>query len=418
MADPVGGAVSQTARPLRYSHREMAESLDVLCLSTEPARWAEVKATLEGLPGFAVNLRVADPGEGVGDLRHVDLVIVMLGTDPSSGLRLIDHVHRSGAHVLALSHDQNPETLIKAIRAGADEYLAAPASAPELLRVCIKISTLRAYNKPDDAARGEVWVVYGPKGGVGSTTLVANLGVALCAAQRSTALLDLDVYSGDLACFLNLSTSYTLRDVITNFQRLDAMFLRSTMIAHGSGMHLLAAPTPRADQPLLEVSGEQTHAILELLDGMHDVTLVDTPGVPSASTRAALTCADRILLVTELNVSALGSCVRTLDWLRAEGVDVATTVDVVVNKHTGRSWEIPAAEAARRLGLPIRALLPRDDAAAWTAINNGLPLHDLRATTPLERAIVDLAQRNPSPADTQSKRTNFLRLFSSAESRP
>src|SRR4029077_241497 len=109
-------------------------------------------------------------------------------------------------------------------------------------------------------------VAYGAKGGVGTTTLVANLGIALQAAGRRTALLDLDLVGGDLALFLKLTPSYTPRDVATNTKRLDDVYLQGTMLRHRSGLDLIAAPVPLPGEAPLALSSEQTLAILKLLD--------------------------------------------------------------------------------------------------------------------------------------------------------
>src|SRR5262249_39918861 len=150
----------------------------------------------------------------------------------------------------------------------------------------------------------------------------------------------LDVYSGDLALFLNLTSTYSLRDIAANYKRMDPVFLQGTMVRHRSGLSVLAAPPPTPGERPLELTGDQTLAVLELLDATHQVTLVDTSAVPFESTQAALSCADRIFLVTELTLPALRACARTLQGLRESGIEIERTVELVVNKHANRSWEV------------------------------------------------------------------------------
>jgi pilus assembly protein CpaE len=318
--------------------------------------------------------------------------------------------------VLALAPDEQPETIVKAMRAGADEFLRLPVDAGALLKVCIKVSALRGATT--SGSRGQVWVVYGPKGGVGATTLVANLGLALRAAQRTTALVDLDVHGADLAMFLNLAPAYSLRDIVANYRRLDPVFLQGTMMRHRSGLSLLAAAPPVPSEPPLVLSGEQTLRLLELVDAAHEVTVVDTTAVPTDAVRAALSCADRILLVTELTLPALRACVRAVEWLREDGVDVSETVEVVVNKYANRSWEVAPAEASKTLRLPIRALVPRDEAAVYTAVNSGLGLDEVRGGSAVQRAIAGLANGPGTAADDPSPvLRGFRRFFAVAERR-
>ena len=367
------------------------------------------------VPDFPLATRTVGYDEGLGDLREPDLAVVVLEDDPTPGIAVIEAVRRGArsAYVVAVSIDDDPDTIVRAMRAGAHEHLSLPLSQQELFKTCIKVIEGRRGNaSSSDSRHGQLWVAYGPKGGVGVTTLVVNLAVALQAAQRDVAVVDLDVYAGDAAFFLDVRPSYTLHHVAGS-ESLDPVFVRGAMARHGSGVTILAAPVAGREAAPLELSGERTLAILELVTGMHEVTLVDTPGIPCAATRAALGAADRVLLVTDLTVPALRGCVRTLDWLRGEGIDPASSVDVIVNRHQRSAGEVSPKEAARTLGLPLRALLPRDDAAAVAAANGGKPLSDVRPGSPLERAIAMLATPGAAAGETSRRRPSFLRLFAS-----
>jgi pilus assembly protein CpaE len=398
---------------------EMAETLHVLCLSPDATTAAGVAAMLASCPDITTATRMADYDEGLKDLREPDLVIVVLEEDPTRGLGVVEAVRRTGrkVHILAVSVDDDPETTIRTVRSGADEQLWLPLSQRDLLKVCIKVTETRRGQAGTKRHGGELWVAYSAKGGVGVTTIVTNLALALRARGRDVALADLDVYTGDAALFLNLAPTHSLRDVVTNLKRLDSTFVQSAMIRHPTGLHVLAAPEQTREAPL-ELTHEQAIAILDVLTGMHEVTLVDTPGIRCEVTRAALTSADRIFLVTELSLPSLRATVRTLDWLRGEGVDPGETVDVVMNKHTGRAPEIAPSEAARTLGVPFRALLPRDDAVAWAAVNGGLPLSDVPNGTTLQRAIAGLASREgKAGSEPPRRRRGLLGFLSGADSR-
>ena len=396
----------------------MDETLQALCLSPDAPASAEVTALIARLPGFSVRMREADYQSGLRDLRDPDLAIVVLSAEPMLGLTVIEEVHRNApsTRVLALSRDENPELIIKAMRAGADEVLPLPVTVNALLKVCLKVSeTRRVEMRSHAAAQGEVWTVYSPKGGVGVTTLVTNLAFALRQVQRDAALVDLDVFTGDLAVFMNVTPTYTLRDIAVDFRRLDSVFLQGTMTRHPSGLELLAAPAVMPGEPALDLGREHVSAILDLLRSLHEVTVVDTPGVPSEATAAALTAANRIFLVTELTIPSLRGCLRTLDWFREEGIEVPGRVEVIVNKYSGKPAEVPPAEAAKTLKLPIRTILPRDDVTALTAINSGVPLQEVRGGSPLQRAIADLVAPTAPTGEAGTKRKGFRRLFSTAE---
>src|SRR6185503_4274205 len=390
-----------------------AEPLSVLCVSPDGSTAAGVAAMLASLPDFVFTIRTAGYVETLRP-QDLDLAIVMLDENPTRGLGVIDNLRRASRaiHIVAVSPDDDPETIVRTVRAGADELLSLPLSQHDLLKVCIKVAEAYRGTAQREGRGGALWVVHSPKGGVGVTTLVVNLAIALRTAQRDVALVDLDVYAGDAAFFLNVEPTSTLRDVVTNSHRLDAVLVRGAMTKHSSGLAILAAPSAGRGEPPVEPTTEQTIGVLEMVTGMHELTLVNTPRIPSEATRAALTNADRILLVTDLTVPAVRGCARTIDWLVGEGIDTTRTVEVIVNRYNPRATEVSIADVSRMIQAPVRALLPCDDAAALSAANAGRPLVE---GTPLHRAIADLAGPGEAqPVEASRIRRGLARLFSSS----
>jgi pilus assembly protein CpaE len=364
---------------------------------------------LASIPDFVIATRTAGYREALQGARNLDLAIVLLDDEPSAGLDVIESLRRGGrsTHLVAVAPDDDPDTIVRTVRAGADEQLALPLSQHDLFKVCIKV----AEACRDDAPGGELWVIHGPKGGVGATTVTVNLAVALQTARRDVALVDLDVYAGDAAFFLNVQPSNTLRDVVTNYDRLDAVLVQGATMRLPSGLSILASRGTARGEPPLEPTMQQTTDVLELVTGMHELTVVNTPRILSPATRAALLAADRIFLVTDLTVPALRSCARTVDWLAGEEIDIAETVEVIVNRYNARSSaEVSTTDVARMMRAPVRASLPCDDAAALTAANAGRPLAD---DTALQRAIAEIASPGGAPAGTGRIKRGLARLFSS-----
>jgi pilus assembly protein CpaE len=390
-----------------------AEPLHVLCVSRDGSAAAGVAAMLASLPDFVFATRTAGYTEAVGQTRDLDLAIVLLDEKPAAGLDVISSVRRGsrGTYLVAVSPDDDPDIIVRTVRAGADEHLALPLSQHDLLKICIKVAEACHAESPREGRGGTLWVVYGPKGGVGATTLAVNLAIALQSARRDVALVDLDGYAGDAAFFLNVQPTNTLRDVVGNYSRLDALLIRSALVRHPSGLSILAAPSVGRGELPLEPTAEQTIGILELVTGMHELTLVNTPRIPSEATRAALTTAERIFLVTDLTVPSLRSCARTVEWLIGEGVDPRTTIEVIVNRYNPRTKDVSTADVSRMLHSPVRALLPCDEAAALGAANAGRPLAD---GTPLQAAIAELASPGGQPVEQNRLKRGLARLFSSS----
>jgi pilus assembly protein CpaE len=388
-----------------------AEPLRILCVSPDGSVAAGIKAMLASLPDFVLATRTARYPEATAQAKDLDLVFVVLDDDPTAGLDVIEGLRKAAieAHFVVVGADDDPDLFVRAIRAGAHEHLTLPLSQHDLFKICTKVAET-SRDEPRATRGGALWVVYGPKGGVGATTLVVNLAVSLAAAGRDVALVDLDVYAGDGAFFLNMHPTVTLGDVVANYGRLDGVFVGGAMTRHASGVSILAAPPGigRGTVPV-EPTSEQTIGILELVTAMHDLTLVNAPGIPSGTTRAVLLAADRILLVTDLSIPALRGCAATIEWLEGESVDVAGTVEVIVNRYDPRATELSVADISRRMRAPVRAVLPCDDAAAASAANAGLPIAE---GSPLQRAIAELASPGAARGEASLLKRGLARLFS------
>lgn len=392
----------------------MSTTLQILCISRDPDLAGEVVAAMGTLAGFSVSAREADFADGPRAVqeRSPDLAIVILQDDVAPGVGVIEEVRRTapGTHILALAPDELPETIIRVMRAGADEVLPMPVSTTALLKVCIKVTEVRKAAVPAAGPQGALWVVHAPKGGVGATTLAANLAIALRARERSCAVVDFDVFQGDLALYLNVTPTYTLLDIAEDVKRLDQLFLQGTMTRHESGAEILAAPVSPNGLTPLDLSADDAGTILDMLSRLHEITVVDTPTILTDSVRAAAMRADRFFLLTDLTMPSVRACMRTLEWLRLDNVDTER-VELIVNKQTKAPGELTPEEVAKTLKLPVKIVLPRDE-AALTAVNHGQPLRDVKQNLPLWNGILALSSPE-GEAVPEQKRTGLLRLFGS-----
>ncbi len=288
-----------------------------------------------------------------------------------------------------LSTDNGPESALRALDAGAGEFLRLPAAPAALARVLDKVAALKRLAAAPGRRRGELWTVVGAKEGVGATTLVANLGVELCMTLgRSVVLVDLDLDRAELALVLNLSPPASLSQIAGDAQRLDPVFLEAALARHPSGPYVLAAPLDRA--PVApSVPPPALVAILDLLRARHDVVIVDAPPPLGEMVSAALRTSDRVLLPTELTVPCLRAAWRTIERLVPLGIP-PVPLEVIASRYSARNASLPLAEARRTLKVPFTHVLPRDDAAD-AAVNRGLPLADIDQASPLRKAIVTLA---------------------------
>jgi pilus assembly protein CpaE len=172
-------------------------------------------------------------------------------------------------------------------------------------------------DQPVHVRRGQVFTVFGTKGGVGKSTLATNLSAALADGGRiKVCLVDLDIHSGDVAIMLQLSPTSTLADAGTLEHGLDPASIESLMTRYSEGLSVLAAPIqPHAADQL---SAEMVGRVLQLLITMYDVVVVDTAGRFDDFALQAFDHSDVVLLMGTLDMPALKGlklAVETFDLL-------------------------------------------------------------------------------------------------------
>jgi flagellar biosynthesis protein FlhG len=146
--------------------------------------------------------------------------------------------------------------------------------------------------EPQRATR--VLAVASGKGGVGKTSVVANLAFALTKLQKKVLVMDADLGLGNLDMLLGLAPEYTVEHLF-----LGSKSLREIMIEGPGGMRIL--PASFGVQQLTNLSTEQKLAFLAEMDSLDepaDVMLIDTGSGISSNVLYFALAAQEIILVT------------------------------------------------------------------------------------------------------------------------
>jgi pilus assembly protein CpaE len=321
--------------------------------------------------------------------EHFDIVIVPLGGVESLQLAALEREIRSGrsSFVIGTAPQADPQLILRAMRAGIQEFLVYPPD-PKDLSSAIDRLVRRSHS---DHARGQVVAVYSSKGGLGNTSIAVNLayGFAKNRPESRVAVVDLVVADGDVRVLLNLRPAYDMGDLIRKLDRVDAELLYSLLTPCPGGVWALPGPdSPEADDML---DATTVGTIIEHLRASFACTVLDCEHHMSERTLTALDAADRILLITQLNVPALRSTQRMLTLCRRLGYP-DEKLCVVINRF--QSGEVLSlADASEVLKTEIFWKLPNDYRTSAAAQTKGVPVGSVSSESKLAWSYTQFAAK-------------------------
>lgn len=332
-----------------------------------------------------------------------DVGVVALDADPERSIDLIQRLTTEAPDtaILAASENTDGHQILRTIRAGAREFLTLPLSNDDLAAALERVSHQK-FGASDGGGRScEVIAISGATGGVGTTSTAVNLGCVLAQDSRnSVAFLDLDLALGDADVFLDSIPDYTLADVVQNISRLDIQLLKRSLTKHNSGLYLLPRPVELRDT--LAITDESLRKVIGLLKASFTHLIIDLSKTYSAVDMAAIECATRVILVTQLDLPCLRNVVRLM--MSFEEIDgLQNKVEIVVNRAGLDSGQISLKKAKETLGRDVFALLPNDYRTMVEVRNNGVPLVTQAPKAAITAAVRDLANKLSSDPEQEEE---------------
>ncbi len=216
----------------------------------------------------------------------------------------------------------------------------------------------------------EVIVVTSGKGGVGKTTTSANVGTGLAAMGKKVVLIDTDIGLRNLDVVMGLENRivYNLVDVVEGNCRVKQALIRDKR--HPS-LYLLPSAQTKDKSAVRE---DQMIKMIDQLRQHFDYIILDCPAGIEQGFKNAIAGADRALVVTTPEVSAIRDADRIIGLLEANDF---TKIDLIINRlrvdMVRRGDMMSSADVVDILSIPLIGIVP-DDENVVIATNQGEPL--------------------------------------------
>jgi DNA-binding response OmpR family regulator len=335
------------------------------------------------LQGAGYKVDTAEGGEGgvaVVEREKPDIVFLDLLMPGMAGLEICERI-RSGpaghtSQIVIISAVDGVEEKVRALEAGADDFLVKPVAPAELVaRIKAMLSRAELFRQQGARTNGRLIAVAGAKGGIGTSSVALNLAAAQ--GQRkadSAAVADLAVPVGTLGIMLGLPVPDRwvwrefVHDGAASTHRLSSYLTRSP------NLPFKLLPGVRQGSPFRDVQVDAVHAFATGLRALADHVFVDLGNQPSPFVPPIVRQADVLMVVVEAEVVCVELSAHLIDRLEKGGI-LHDRIRLVISNPHG-SLQLSRSEVEAALKAPVLAAIPyqRDEFSAATKRRSPLVL--------------------------------------------
>jgi pilus assembly protein CpaE len=268
----------------------------------------------------------------------------------------------------------DPEEMDRYLKSGANDYYGK--SGQGIMNFINNISFLveDAKKKVNVETHGALAVFVSAKGGVGTSSICANIGMELSRlmTKSSIALVDWVLPMGSLSLITGVNDPFNIVEVSKESpEKVTPEYFKEKMIQPKNWpLHFLpGSPDPGAAGSF---NINNTQHIIQVLRKAYDYTLVDLGRSFSRISLPIIQQADVIVMVLSNDVSTVALTKRTMDYLLQQDIN-QDHIYPILNRAVGLEG-LSKVEAEKLLGMTIRMTVPYMSSNLTLANNQNTPI--------------------------------------------
>ena len=371
-------------------------------------------------------LRSSGLSIGLIDEKHAgstwpDLAVVDIRSGTTTSVEAIERLRASwpSTSIFAVAASAEPDQILRAMRAGANEYLSWARGEPADGAQRGVPDGAEAHRRSQSPEQGQrpVWrdachfsERRAEPGQRRSRSIAPS--TSRDSPRRPTLIVDLHQFTGEVSLFLGVRPRFTVIDALDNLHRMDQEFLRELVVRHKSGLDILAGGD-QIDRPGAH-DAPAVEQLLQMLGRSYDFIVVDAGTVTGAVADVAVFAADTLFLVANPDIASVRNAHRIVDRFEQLGAG-KDRIRILLNRISDQN-QIGPKQIETTLGHSLHMSFPSDYSVVSAAMNSGVPLtltnhSDLAAR--FERFTKQIINPN-AEAETEEpsrERASFLGLF-------
>jgi pilus assembly protein CpaE len=362
----------------------------------------QISASLNAQPEFQLIDLLSAPDRLTRDIaqRKPDIIFLDHQISGKPTLDLIDDIALEfpSMAIIAILPDNDGVEIQKAMLAGARAFIVQPFTQINLL------STLRRVKELEDRRRSQASpgkfvpsentrplrtiAVFSPRGGVGCSSVAANLAYAIHEyTDQRVLLLEGKQYFGHQDIILNIRSQNTLADLIPHANALDEALIRDVVIEHGSGIQVLLGPnTVHVAQG---IRPDDLYSVLMGLQRAFDYIVIDAGSSLTENIVTFLDLADRILLITTPDLASIRDTSRFMQI--GQTLSYSPEKILTVLNREGVPGSVRTKDIETTLRQSLFAKIPEETPKMTRSVNRGIPLMLRYPNCAASRAIKQLS---------------------------